>query len=89
MVGPVCRQFLSIRIFGFSCHQGIDNNSLIYQIGNAAPPMWSISTEWFFYLCYPVIMLPLIRATRPRYAIAGAVIWSLAWGSIIPSFFLV
>ena len=65
----------------------IDNNSLIYQIGNAAPPMWSISTEWFFYLCYPVIMLPLIRATRPRYAIAGAVIWSLAWaGALLITF---
>lgn len=58
----------------------IDNNSLIYQIGNAAPPMWSISTEWFFYVCYPIIMLILVRATRPGYAIAGAVAWSLAWG---------
>lgn len=58
----------------------IESSSLIYQIGNAAPPMWSISTEWFFYLCYPVVLLVLIRATRPGYAIAGAVVWSLAWG---------
>ena len=58
----------------------IDTHTVIYQIGNVAPVMWSISTEWFFYLCYPVIMFGAIRATKPSYAIAAAVAWSLAWG---------
>jgi len=59
----------------------IGNSSLVYQIGITAPVMWSISTEWFFYLCYPVILLATVRAARPGYAIGGAVAWSVAWGS--------
>ena len=59
----------------------IGNSSLIYQIGNAAPVMWSISTEWFFYLCYPIILVALVRASRPAYAIGLAIAWTLGWGS--------
>ena len=34
--------------------------------------MWSISTEWFFYLCYPILALAIVRLRRPRAATIGA-----------------
>jgi len=43
----------------------IGANSLVYQIGPNVPLTWSISTEWFFYCAYPVILLLLIRLRKP------------------------
>jgi peptidoglycan/LPS O-acetylase OafA/YrhL len=35
--------------------------------------VWSIATEWFFYLCFPAVAFALNRARSPRAVIAGAV----------------
>jgi peptidoglycan/LPS O-acetylase OafA/YrhL len=59
----------------------IGRHSLIYEIGNTIPVTWSISTEWFFYLCYPIVMLGVVRAGKPLYALGAAIAWSLVWGS--------
>lgn len=39
----------------------IDDNNLIYQYGLVVPVTWSISTEWFFYVAYPVIGFLILR----------------------------
>lgn len=33
----------------------IGSNNYIYQFGPSSGISWSISTEWFFYVCYPLI----------------------------------
>lgn len=46
--------------------QIIGNNNLVYQFSsNVAALSWSISAEWFFYLCYPLICLVLVRLRFP------------------------
>ncbi len=51
----------------------IGNHVLIYQIGNATQLTWSISTEWFFYPCYPITMFATLRVRKPLYATLTAV----------------
>jgi peptidoglycan/LPS O-acetylase OafA/YrhL len=46
------------RVFG--------DRALIYQSGPVMQVSWSISTEWFFYLCYPLVCLGLARIRRCR-----------------------
>jgi peptidoglycan/LPS O-acetylase OafA/YrhL len=60
----------------------IFDHNIIYQIGTALPVSWSISTEWFFYLFYPAIMLLIIRSRKPLQIIGLAVIWTIAWGTL-------
>jgi peptidoglycan/LPS O-acetylase OafA/YrhL len=57
-------------------------HSLIYELGGPMSVTWSISTEWFFYIVYPLIALILIRVKRPSAAFFGAVIWSISWTSL-------
>lgn len=51
----------------------IGSNSLVYQFGVVPQIAWSISTEWFFYLAYPVICLIVARLATLR-AILGAML---------------
>ncbi len=39
----------------------LGNNGLIYQFGSIPTVAWSVSTEWFFYLAYPLICFSLIK----------------------------
>jgi peptidoglycan/LPS O-acetylase OafA/YrhL len=55
---------------------------LISVVGAASPLTWSISTEWFFYLCYPLIALVLVRMRRPITAGIAAVGWCIAWTAV-------
>lgn len=41
---------------------------------------WSISTEWFFYLAYPLIAWLVLRARHPGLILGAMVAWSLLWG---------
>src|SRR5581483_10150925 len=41
------------------------DSSLIYVIGRNSALTWSISTEWFFYLVYPIVALIIIRGRKP------------------------
>ena len=38
----------------------IGNNALIYQFGIISQIAWSISTEWFFYLLFPLACLAIV-----------------------------
>jgi peptidoglycan/LPS O-acetylase OafA/YrhL len=57
----------------------IDGNALVSAIGGASPLTWSISTEWFFYLAYPVIVWPILRARTPWLTVAAMVLWCALW----------
>ncbi len=47
-------------------YKTIDGNALVYQYGLVPAVSWSISTEWFFYLCFPVICLAMALLRTPR-----------------------
>ena len=69
--------------FVFSIHSWvytlIDGNPVISAIGGGSPITWSISTEWFFYLAYPLIAWLILRARTPRLAIVLALLWCALW----------
>lgn len=52
---------------------------LISVVGAASPLTWSISTEWFFYLCYPLIALLITRIRLPVTAAIAVVAWCAVW----------
>jgi hypothetical protein len=57
----------------------IDGVPLVSAIGGGSPLTWSISTEWFFYLAYPVIALLLARKRKPSMIALMAIIWCVLW----------
>ncbi len=59
----------------------VHDHILIFRLGSAMPLTWSISTEWFFYLCYPAVMLFVMRVKKPVHVIGLALAWSLIWGT--------
>jgi peptidoglycan/LPS O-acetylase OafA/YrhL len=44
----------------------VDGNSLIYQFGLAPQVTWSISTEAFFYVVFPLLCVPIAMLRTPR-----------------------
>ncbi len=44
----------------------IGSHTLIYQFGDIPSVFWSISTEWFFYLVYPLISFTLLKMSKIR-----------------------
>jgi peptidoglycan/LPS O-acetylase OafA/YrhL len=59
-----------------------DEHSLIDVVGGNINLSWSISTEWFFYLVYPLIAWLVLRARRPVIILAVILGWSLLWGGL-------
>jgi peptidoglycan/LPS O-acetylase OafA/YrhL len=57
----------------------IGDTSLIYAIGPSASLTWSISTEWFFYLVYPVAAWVIIGLRAPRAVAVVLVAWCALW----------
>jgi peptidoglycan/LPS O-acetylase OafA/YrhL len=41
-------------------------HALVYQFGSMPSVAWSISTEWFFYLVYPLVCFGLYKAVTTR-----------------------
>jgi peptidoglycan/LPS O-acetylase OafA/YrhL len=62
-------------------YRAFDTSSLIYLVGIDSPLTWSVSTEWFFYLCYPVIALAVLKVNRR--ALIAIVFWSIGWSILI------
>jgi peptidoglycan/LPS O-acetylase OafA/YrhL len=59
------------------------SNSLIYVTGANASLTWSISTEWFFYLSYPLVAFFVMRAQRPTTTIFAALVWCAIWAFFV------
>jgi peptidoglycan/LPS O-acetylase OafA/YrhL len=59
----------------------IDGGALIDAIRGGSPPTWSISTEWFFYLAYPLIAWLILRARAPVIILLVVGIWCVLWSS--------
>jgi peptidoglycan/LPS O-acetylase OafA/YrhL len=57
-------------------------HALVYQFGGAIPLTWSISTEWFFYIVYPLIAVMLFRTKRFSFVAVVAFIWSIVWALV-------
>jgi peptidoglycan/LPS O-acetylase OafA/YrhL len=56
----------------------IENNNLIYQFGGMPQVAWSVSTEWFFYLAYPLVYLAIAQLRSVRHVFVAAILWSVA-----------
>jgi peptidoglycan/LPS O-acetylase OafA/YrhL len=59
----------------------IEGGSLIDAIRGGSPPTWSISTEWFFYLAYPLVAWVILRARTPAMILLVVGIWCVLWTS--------
>ena len=55
----------------------IGENSLIYQVGNSMPVTWSISTEWFFYIAYPLVAFSLLKFRTRKSVFILSLLWSV------------
>jgi peptidoglycan/LPS O-acetylase OafA/YrhL len=53
--------------------------SLVYQLGNVTPVAWSISTEWFFYIAFPLVCLVIAPLRRPLVIIVAAIFICAVW----------
>jgi peptidoglycan/LPS O-acetylase OafA/YrhL len=65
----------------------IDDTSLIYAIGPSASLTWSISTEWFFYLVYPLAAWAIVGLRTPRSIALAAVAWCALWVFVATSLY--
>jgi peptidoglycan/LPS O-acetylase OafA/YrhL len=61
------------------CYKPIGDTTLIYAIGGATSLTWSISTEWFFYLIYPLAAWLILRSRSPRLTVALTFAWCALW----------
>jgi len=60
-------------------YKPIGDNALIYQFGIMPQVAWSISTEWFFYLVFPLIgLLITTKGLISRRLVAAAIVVVLA-----------
>ena len=59
------------------------DSTLFSAVGSPLSLSWSISTEWFFYLAYPIIAFFVIRARKPLTTTAALVIWSAIWALFV------
>jgi peptidoglycan/LPS O-acetylase OafA/YrhL len=58
------------------------DSSLIYVTGLNISLSWSISTEWFFYISYPVVALLVLRVRRPAVILGCMLAWSVMWSAL-------
>ena len=59
----------------------VHDHILFFRLGSALPLTWSISTEWFFYFCYPAVLFFVMWIKKPIHVIGLALVWTLVWGT--------
>jgi peptidoglycan/LPS O-acetylase OafA/YrhL len=47
-------------------YKPLGDHALIYQFGHMPSVSWSVSTEWFFYLAYPIICFAILKLMTLR-----------------------
>ena len=65
----------------------IDGVSLIYVIGGSTSLTWSISTEWFFYFLYPLVVFLILRSHGPRLTGVLVLVWCALWIALTTSLY--
>ncbi len=55
----------------------VGDNNMVYQLGQVAQVAWSISAEWFFYFCYPVLCIAMLWLPRPWMKFAVMAVFSI------------
>jgi peptidoglycan/LPS O-acetylase OafA/YrhL len=65
----------------------VGDSSLIYVFGSVVPVTWSISTEWFFYLFYPAILIFVGRLKSLRSCLIVFSAWSVLWATLMVTAF--
>src|SRR5262249_28446197 len=60
----------------------IDGVPVVSAIGGGSPLTWSISTEWFFYLTYPLIAICVLRLRTVSGTIVAIGLWCVAWSML-------
>ena len=53
-------------------YQALGPHNLVFTFGVVPQVTWSISTEWFFYCAYPLILLGPLRSKRIRHVLGWA-----------------
>lgn len=56
-----------------------ENHLVIYAMGRTLPLTWSVSTEWFFYLMYPLVLLMTTRLRGHWGTFYTTVVWCVIW----------
>jgi peptidoglycan/LPS O-acetylase OafA/YrhL len=64
-------------------YKSFGDSTLFSVVGTDLALTWSISTEWFFYLSYPLVALLVIRARRPLVTIIVALVWCAVWIAVV------
>ena len=57
-------------------------DSLTYVVGGNISLSWSISTEWFFYLSYPLLAILVLKLRGLRPILITILGWSLIWAGL-------
>jgi peptidoglycan/LPS O-acetylase OafA/YrhL len=63
----------------------VGDTTLIFAIGGATSLTWSISTEWFFYLLYPLVAWLILRSRAPWLTVVAVLAWCVLWIAISTS----
>jgi peptidoglycan/LPS O-acetylase OafA/YrhL len=68
-------------------YKTFSDSSLVYVTGINSGLTWSIATEWFFYLAFPLIALLVIRARKVKIAIGASMAWCVLWITVVIAIF--
>ena len=60
----------------------VKGDGLVAAVGGGSPLTWSISTEWFFYIAYILLAVPILRLRRPVAIVAAILVWCMLWSGL-------
>jgi peptidoglycan/LPS O-acetylase OafA/YrhL len=63
-------------------YQASDSSSLVYSLGMGSTVGWSISVEWFFYLCFPFLLFVYSRITNYKLQVLNLAITCILYAVV-------